>query len=91
MSEADKMIYQNRDGLRNNDGRYDAFERELGTILPKSRQFTDPVHTFAYGTDASFYRLNPKMVVKVNNEEEMIKVRESLAMSCRAPSLMKPS
>lgn len=23
------------------------------------------VRTFAYGTDASFYRLNPKMVVKV--------------------------
>jgi D-lactate dehydrogenase len=30
--------------------------------VPKARQFTDPVHTFAYGTDASFYRLNPKMV-----------------------------
>ena len=23
------------------------------------------MRTFAYGTDASFYRLNPKMVVKV--------------------------
>jgi hypothetical protein len=34
-------------------------------VVPSARQFTDPVRTFAYGTDASFYRLNPKMVVKV--------------------------
>ena len=34
-------------------------------FLPKTRQFTDAVRTFAYGTDASFYRLNPKLVLKV--------------------------
>lgn len=34
--------------------------------MPATRQFTDKVRTFAYGTDASFYRLNPKMVVKVS-------------------------
>lgn len=32
--------------------------------MPAERQYTDRVRTFAYGTDASFYRLNPKMVVK---------------------------
>ena len=36
-------------------------------FIPKARQYTDPVRTFAYGTDASFYRLNPKMVVKVGH------------------------
>ena len=75
MTEAQANIYHNADGLRYNDGRYDAFEKDLAAILPKGRTFTDPVHTFAYGTDASFYRLNPQMVVKVNNEAEIIKVR----------------
>lgn len=42
--------------------------------MPEARLFTDPVRTFAYGTDASFYRLNPKLVIKVNNEEEMSKI-----------------
>ena len=31
----------------------------------------DPVRTFAYGTDASFYRLIPKMVLKVETEREI--------------------
>jgi D-lactate dehydrogenase len=34
-------------------------------FIGSERIFTDPVRTFAYGTDASFYRLNPKMVIKV--------------------------
>jgi D-lactate dehydrogenase len=43
-------------------------------FVPKARQFTDPVRTFAYGTDASFYRLNPKLVVKVHTEEEIKRI-----------------
>ena len=43
-------------------------------FIPKDRQFTDPVRTFAYGTDASFYRLNPKMVVKVHTEDEIQRI-----------------
>eukprot|EP00959_Pyramimonas_sp_CCMP1952_P042922 898133-Pyramimonas_sp.AAC.1 len=62
------------DGQRVNDGRYTRFQEGISSFIPKSRQFTDPVHTFAYGTDASFYRLNPYMVVKVHNEEEIIKI-----------------
>jgi D-lactate dehydrogenase len=66
--------YQNMDGMRKNDGRYTRFQEGISSFIPKSRQYTDPVHTFAYGTDASFYRLNPHMVVKVHNEEEIIKI-----------------
>ena len=44
-----------------------------GPVL-QARQFTDPVRTFAYGTDASFYRLNPKLVVKVHTEDEIRRV-----------------
>jgi D-lactate dehydrogenase len=43
-------------------------------FIPTARQFTDPVRTLAYGTDASFYRLNPKLVVKVGSEEEIRRV-----------------
>lgn len=40
----------------------------IAEFIPKFRQYTDPVRTFAYGTDASFYRLNPRMVIKVRGE-----------------------
>ncbi|KFM26260.1 Glycolate oxidase subunit GlcD [Auxenochlorella protothecoides] len=63
--------YENIDGRRIDDGRYTAFADEISAFIPKSRQYTDPVRTFAYGTDASFYRLNPKMVIKVHSEEEI--------------------
>ena len=53
------------DGYREEDGRYAAFMSEISSFIPQQRQFTDPVRTFAYGTDASFYRLNPRLVVKV--------------------------
>lgn len=67
-------VFQNVDGHRFEDGRYKAFTEEISAFIPAERQFTDPVRTFAYGTDASFYRLNPKMVVKVHNEAEIKKV-----------------
>jgi hypothetical protein len=48
--------YRNVDGYRVEDGRYAAFMAEISDFIPSARQFTDPVRTFAYGTDASFYR-----------------------------------
>jgi len=57
-------VFRNVDGHRGEDGRYAAFTEEITGFIPRERQFTDPVRTFAYGTDASFYRLNPRMVVK---------------------------
>ncbi|KAK9818314.1 hypothetical protein WJX72_010431 [[Myrmecia] bisecta] len=67
-------VYRNIDGHRVEDGRYAAFTAEISQFIPSARQFTDPVRTFAYGTDASFYRLNPKMVVKVHSEEEISRI-----------------
>jgi len=51
-----------------------AFVAHGAEFVPKARQYTDPVRTFAYGTDASFYRLNPKLVLKVHSEEEVRKI-----------------
>jgi D-lactate dehydrogenase len=46
------------------------FNRLSGSIDPK-RMFHDPLHTLAFGTDASFYRLIPKLVIKAKNDEEV--------------------
>eukprot|EP00960_Hanusia_phi_P004813 139661-Hanusia_phi.AAC.2 len=56
------------------EGGYKQFREDIRGIVPDSRVFTDPVRTLAYGTDASFYRLVPKIVVKVHDEAEMIKL-----------------
>ncbi len=50
---------------------YRVFYRELLAVVPAERIFTDPLKCLAYGTDASFYRLIPKLVVKVQSEEEV--------------------
>ena len=63
--------YNNVDGGRIDDGRYTNFKAEVGKLIPQERLYTDPVKTFAYGTDASFYRLLPQIVVKVHNENEV--------------------
>lgn len=45
---------------------------ELKEIIPSERIFTDELHTYAYGTDASLYRLVPKIAVKVGDEKELL-------------------
>ncbi len=51
---------------------YTALARSLERAIPKARIATDPLRTLSYGTDASFYRLVPKIVVTVENEAEVI-------------------
>jgi D-lactate dehydrogenase len=41
---------------------------------PRPPHMRAQVRTFAYGTDASFYRLNPKMVVKIHSEADVVRV-----------------
>lgn len=73
-TEVEEGVYKNRDGHRFDDGRYTAFIKEISAFVPTERQYTDPVRTFAYGTDASFYRLNPKLVVKVHTEADIKRI-----------------
>ena len=72
--------YNNVDGGRIDDGRYTNFRADVTKLVPQERVYTDPVKTFAYGTDASFYRLLPQVVVKVHNEKE---VGEILPMAAK--------
>lgn len=49
-----------------------AFLAEVERLIPAEGRFDDPLSTLAFGTDASFYRLIPKLVVRVESEAEVI-------------------
>ena len=49
-------------------------KQDLTAFIPAGRLIDDPLHTLAYGSDASFYRLIPQLVVKVNDEREMQRI-----------------
>lgn len=49
-----------------------AFLTAVERLIPAKRRFDDPLSTLAFGTDASFYRLIPKLVVRVEAELEVV-------------------
>lgn len=49
-----------------------AFLQTAERLIPRERRFDDPLSTLAFGTDASFYRLIPKLIVRVESEAEVI-------------------
>lgn len=53
---------------------YQSFLKDIGQTIDQERLVTDPLNTLALGTDASFYRLIPAIVVEVNTEAEVIEV-----------------
>ena len=59
---------------------YEQLHRDLQQFIPAARLIGDPLRTLAYGTDASLYRLIPKLVVRVDSEDEM---RRILALAHR--------
>jgi len=48
------------------------FLQQVRSLIPSDRLILDPARRLAYGTDASFYRLIPQLVVKVKNESEIV-------------------
>ena len=63
------------------DGPYKTLAKALKPYIPSEQLIDDDLRTLAYGSDASFYRLLPKLVVKVNSESELIAVlRECLSL-----------
>jgi D-lactate dehydrogenase len=63
---------------------YGALARVLRAAFGETAIVTDPMRTFAYGADASFYRLTPRIVVIAENEEQVIRVL-GLCRAYRAP------
>ncbi|MFP4137252.1 MAG: FAD-binding and (Fe-S)-binding domain-containing protein [Halomonas sp.] len=62
---------------------YRDLKAALSASLPPERLIDDPLRTLAYGTDASFYRLIPRLVVRPESEAEL---RVTLS-ECRARGL----
>ena len=66
-----------------------AFLRDTERLIPQDRRFTDALSTLAFGTDASFYRLIPKLVVRVESEDEVVELlrlarRDNVSVTFRA-------
>jgi D-lactate dehydrogenase len=53
------------------NGKYKILYERLITEIDNKRIFHDPLHVLAYGTDASFYRLIPEMVIRAKDETEV--------------------
>ena len=51
-----------------------AFVRDAERLIAPDRRFDDPLSTLAFGTDASFYRLIPKLVIRVESEDEVVEL-----------------
>ncbi|WP_419774287.1 FAD-binding and (Fe-S)-binding domain-containing protein [Halarcobacter sp.] len=66
------------------EGKYQDFYNEVSKVIDAKNLFTDKLHTLAYGTDASFYRLIPKIVIKTDNAkevEEILKLSNAMELS----------
>ena len=66
-----------------------AFLRDAERLIPQDRRFTDALSTLAFGTDASFYRLIPKLVVRIESEDEVVELlrlarRDNVSVTFRA-------
>lgn len=71
------------------DQRYKSFLDEIGSFVDKERIYTDDLRLLAWGTDAGFYRLIPKIVVRSESEDEVSLLlatasRHSLPVTFRA-------
>ena len=53
---------------------YDIFMSELKNVVAPDRIYTDELRTLGWGTDASFYRQIPKVVIRSDNEEEICQI-----------------
>lgn len=61
-----------------------AFLQATARLIPEERRFDDPLSTLAFGTDASFYRLIPQLVISVESEQEVVELLK-LAGTHRVP------
>lgn len=60
--------------MTTNSPQHNAYLDDILKFMPRDRVYTDELRTLAWGTDASFYRLIPKIVAVTANEEEVVKL-----------------
>ena len=55
-------------------GNYARFLQDIQHFIPEDRIYTDELRTLGWGTDASFYRQIPQIVIRSDGEEEVSKI-----------------
>ena len=50
------------------------FLSDVKQFMPADRIYTDELRTLGWGTDASFYRQIPKVVLRSDGEDEISKI-----------------
>ena len=63
---------------------YTSFLKEIYHFIPKNRVYTDELRRLAWGTDASFYRLVPQIVIRSDSEAEISNILKA-AQAHRLP------
>lgn len=53
---------------------YRAYLDDIRSFIPNDRIYTDDLRLLAWGTDAGFYRMIPKIVIRSKNEAEVSKL-----------------
>lgn len=61
---------------------YREFENKISTIVPRERRYTDALRCLCWGTDASFYRLQPRMVVRAKSVDEVSSILAEANRNC---------
>lgn len=57
--------------------RYSEFLKEVRAFLPADSVYTDELRRFAWGTDAGFYRLVPRIVIRSSDECEVSRLLQA--------------
>ena len=58
----------------NMENKHSQFLSAVRAFVPKTAVYTDGLRRFAWGTDAGFYRLVPKIVIRSSNEKEVSRI-----------------
>ncbi len=61
------------------NGNYQILYDRLQPHIPANRLFHDDLRTLTLGSDASFYRLLPKLVIRANEENEVQRILQECA------------
>jgi len=65
---------QKKQPMKNLPKKFKSLYQELASHIDEDRLLTSPLHMLAYGADASFYRLIPKIVIKANDAAEVSRI-----------------
>lgn len=60
--------------MKSENSKYVQFVRDVSKYIPSDRVYTDELRRLAWGTDAGFYRLIPHIVIRSDNDSDIIHI-----------------